>query len=95
MLRVLMSFESNFELKAVVHMCGMIEIVGVNKDGREVFKYYLGGNNERNSRTSLSKTPKQSVVSDSVNDENENNSDDSSDISEPSLESDSPTSETE
>lgn len=39
---VIIGFESNFTLKAQVHACGLIEIVGLNNDGMEVFKYYLG-----------------------------------------------------
>ena len=42
LLYVTINFETNFELKAQVHADGMIEICGLNRAGKEVFKYYLG-----------------------------------------------------
>jgi hypothetical protein len=43
---IVIHFEPNFELKTVILANGLVEIVGVNKKGTEVFKFMIGQENE-------------------------------------------------
>lgn len=39
---IMLTFESEFELTCQVHQDGMVEIIALDCDQREVFRYYLG-----------------------------------------------------